>query len=40
VKIFFFQKKKKILGQALQNAWDRAALVTGPSNFLGQDLKN
>jgi hypothetical protein len=25
-----------LLGQALQNSWDRPALGTGPSKFLGQ----
>ena len=29
-----------LLGQALQNAWDRPALGTGPSKCLGQALLN
>ena len=29
-----------LLGQALQNAWDRSALGTGPPKCLGQALLN
>ena len=36
VAIFKILGTGPLLGQALQNSWDKPALGTGPSKFLGQ----